>query len=64
MWKVTFFSKTQILLPDFSSKILIYIFENRFQQAWDTCNRLNDRNEWLKLAESALVNLNLEIGKY
>ncbi|XP_001606822.2 WD repeat-containing protein 19 isoform X1 [Nasonia vitripennis] len=34
----------------------------RFQQAWETCRRLNDNNEWLKLAEGALVNLNLEIA--
>lgn len=45
---------------------ILYLNYNisRFQQAWDTCRRLNDNNEWLKLAEGALVNLNLEIGKY
>ncbi|XP_011499935.1 PREDICTED: WD repeat-containing protein 19 [Ceratosolen solmsi marchali] len=34
----------------------------RFQQAYNTCQRLNDKNEWLKLAESTLKNLNLEMA--
>ncbi|KAJ8679660.1 hypothetical protein QAD02_015447 [Eretmocerus hayati] len=38
------------------------IMSERFQKAWETCKKLNDKNMWLKLAEGALAHLNLEIA--
>ncbi|XP_058805723.1 WD repeat-containing protein 19 [Phymastichus coffea] len=34
----------------------------RFQKAWDTCKRLGDRNEWLKLGDNSLKHLNLKMA--
>ncbi|XP_014214190.1 WD repeat-containing protein 19 [Copidosoma floridanum] len=32
----------------------------RLQQAWETCLKLNDESDWIKLGEGALMNLELE----
>ncbi|XP_012288065.1 WD repeat-containing protein 19 [Orussus abietinus] len=34
----------------------------RFQQAWDTCEKLNEKEYWLKLGKSAMSNLNIDLG--
>ncbi|CAK9825837.1 WD repeat-containing protein 19 [Anthophora retusa] len=34
----------------------------RFQQAWNTCEKINEKGSWLKLGESAIANLNIEFA--
>lgn len=36
----------------------------RFQQAWNICEKLNEKNAWLKLGQSAIANLNVAFGKH
>ncbi|XP_033222946.1 WD repeat-containing protein 19 isoform X2 [Belonocnema kinseyi] len=48
-------------------KRVFELFENqltcrRFQQAWEACEILNDRNCWLKLGQRALASLNIEFA--
>ncbi|XP_014487118.1 PREDICTED: WD repeat-containing protein 19 isoform X1 [Dinoponera quadriceps] len=34
----------------------------RFQQAWNSCEKLNEKDAWLKLGRSAIANLNIEFA--
>jgi len=40
---------------------LSYFF--RFEEAWSNCEKLNEKDAWLKLGQSAIANLNVEFGK-
>lgn len=42
-------------------KFIVFYF--RFQQAWNTCEKLNKKDTWLKLGQSAIASLNVEFGK-
>ncbi|XP_071642364.1 WD repeat-containing protein 19 [Temnothorax longispinosus] len=49
------------------SKKINEIFNNqilcrRFQQAWNSCEKLNEKDAWLKLGQSAIANLNVEFA--
>ena len=44
-------------------KEIIFELFFRFQQAWSSCEKLNDKDTWLKLGQSAIANLNVEFGK-
>ncbi|XP_076676074.1 intraflagellar transport protein Oseg6 isoform X2 [Andrena cerasifolii] len=49
------------------SKKMEEVLENqilcrRFQQAWSTCEKINEKESWLKLGESAIANLNMEFA--
>lgn len=57
-------------------QLLLYLIKNkeiymkcfkkflfRFQQAWNSCEKLNEKDAWLKLGQSAIANLNVEFGK-
>ncbi|XP_003402665.1 WD repeat-containing protein 19 [Bombus terrestris] len=34
----------------------------RYQQAWETCERINEKDSWLKLGEIAIANLNIDFA--
>lgn len=34
----------------------------RFEQAWITCEKINEKESWLKLGENAIANLNIDFG--
>ncbi|XP_076276053.1 intraflagellar transport protein Oseg6 [Lasioglossum baleicum] len=34
----------------------------RFEQAWNTCEKINERESWLKLGESSIANLNVDFA--
>ncbi|XP_054000054.1 WD repeat-containing protein 19 [Hylaeus anthracinus] len=38
------------------------LLSRRFQQAWNTCEKINEKESWLKLGESAIVNLNINFA--
>ncbi|XP_076236024.1 intraflagellar transport protein Oseg6 isoform X2 [Calliopsis andreniformis] len=49
------------------SKKMKEVLENqilcrRFQQAWITCEKINEKESWLKLGESAIANLNIDFA--
>lgn len=49
------------------NKKIIEILDNqinchRYQQAWNTCAILNEKNYWIKLGKNALENLDIEMG--
>ncbi|XP_033342026.1 intraflagellar transport protein Oseg6 [Megalopta genalis] len=34
----------------------------RFEQAWNTCEKINEKESWLKLGESSIANLNIDFA--
>ncbi|XP_078047935.1 intraflagellar transport protein Oseg6 [Augochlora pura] len=34
----------------------------RFEQAWSTCEKINEKESWLKLGESSIANLNIDFA--
>lgn len=52
------------------STMMCFLFFNnssdddfRFQEAWNTCEKLNDKKSWAKLGENAVSNLEIEFGE-